>query len=86
MKWFSKGIDYLRKLFYNEYELTVWFTEEEIYDAGGNLMTARKSPKIFRLTSVNKLTQKHVIGKEKGGGKLVIKTQKPFDYNLRKIH
>lgn len=66
--------------------MTVWFVEEEIYDASGNLMSVKRSEKVFYLTGIDKLTPKHIIGKEKDGGKIVIKTQKPFDYNLRKTH
>lgn len=85
MQWFSHIVDFFRDLFYNEYELTVWFVEEEVYDATGNLMSVRRNPKVFYLTSIDKLTQKHIIGKELDGGKLIIKTHKPFDYNLREI-
>ena len=76
--------DKIKDWFKEEYELTVWFTVEEIYDGNGILSVRKKSEKVFLLSKVDKLTQKHIIGKDPSGKKIVIKTDLPFDYTLLK--
>lgn len=85
MNWWKKLVDYVRSLFYHEYEVTVWFSNEDIYDGKGVLLVSKKIEKVFHMTEITKLTAKHIVGKEKGGKRIEIRTQKPFDYNVRKI-
>ena len=68
-----------------EYELTVWFVDQTVTDAEGNV-TANKSKKVFSLSEVNKKTNTHFLGKDMDGNKIEIKTVEPFDFYLRKIY
>jgi hypothetical protein len=77
-------VNWLKKVAYEEYELTVWFKDkEEIID--GRKVHPR-SKKIFKLKSIGKRTPTHVKGVELDGKAFEIRTVEPFDYMIRKIY
>jgi hypothetical protein len=64
---------WIKSLFADEYELTIWFQGAE-------------KKKIFHVKSISKKTQKHIIAKDLEGNQIEIKTNDPFDYQLRKLY
>jgi len=76
-RWWNKAI-------YEEYELTVWFKDQEQIIEGRKVHPHSK--KIFKLKSISKRNPKHIKGKELDGNDFEIRTVQPFDYMIRKIY
>ena len=64
---------WFKGLFADEYELTIWFQGAE-------------NKKIFKVKSISKKTQTHIIAKDIEGNQIEIRTEKKFDYQLRKLY
>lgn len=78
-------VAWIRSLFVEEYELTVWFhSETQITDLGTKTIH-RSQPKTWRLRKIHKITQNYVLARETDGTRLEIRVKEKFDYNLRKI-
>lgn len=73
------------KIFYEEYELTVWFLKDSERDNRGNIVTTR-THKRYLLKKITKKTPKHIKGKDMDGRAFEIRTVEPFDYQIRKIY
>lgn len=72
-------INWIKTLFLEEYELTVWYS-------GGTEFDPKTTKRTYRLKSISKKTQTHVKGTLMNGHTLEIKTTKPFDYQIEKIY
>jgi len=73
------------KIFYEEYELTVWYLKDSERDSYGNIVTTR-THKRYLLKKISKKTPKHIKGKDMDGRAFEIRTVEPFDYQIRKIY
>lgn len=73
------------KIFYEEYELTVWFLKDSERDNRGNIVTTR-THKRYLLKKITKKTPKHIKGKDMDNRAFEIRTVEPFDYQIRKIY
>jgi hypothetical protein len=81
-EWFYR---ILRKLFCNEWELTVFFSGETTILQDGSRITSH-SPKSYRCKKMIKLSPKHIVFIRVDNTKHEIKTTEPVGYDLRKIH
>lgn len=68
--------EFIKKLLKEEYELTVWF-------ANG---AEPRVKRVFRLKKVTKLTNQIIEGVDVTGGKIIVKVNEPFDYQLKKVY
>lgn len=82
--WYKKFWDWIKSLFVEEYELTVWYVYEMNEDPRG-MKTVRRKSRTYILSDITKRTNKHIVGKESNGERFEIKTVEPFDYQIRKI-
>jgi len=76
----NKILDFFRDLFYEEYEVTIWFKVKETE------FKRESTKKVFHFKEITKKSQTHFVGKTQSGEQVVIKTTEPFDYCIRKIH
>lgn len=72
-------INWIKTLFLEEYELTVWYS-------GGTEFDPKSTKRVYKMKSISKKTQNHIKGVKTNGHPLEIKTTKPFDYQIEKIH
>lgn len=75
----KKLINWLKTLFLEEYELTVWYKSGTEFDP-------KTTKRVYRLKSISKKTQTHFKGTMMNGHSLEIKTTEPFDYQIEKIY
>ena len=76
---------WLKTLFLEEYELTVFFKGETKVLADGTRIESG-APKTFRVKKIKKLSEKHIIFIDVDKKRHEIKTTEPTGYNLIKIH
>ena len=81
---FNSIREYFKRIAYEEYELTVWFKDQEEIIEGRKIHP--RSKKVFKLKSISKRNPTHVKGKELDGKDFEIRTVEPFDYMIRKIY
>ena len=82
----QKFVEWLKDLFYEEYEVTIWFHKETLETERGLKVDDFTEPKVFRFETIKKLTPTHLKGVDIEGNIVEIRTQKPFNYNVKKIH
>ena len=71
---FGKMIEWIKKLFYNEYEVTVWHT-------------GSPDPKaVFTLIKVTKKSNTKIEGIDIRKKPFEYSSPEPFNYQIRKIH
>jgi hypothetical protein len=67
--------NWLKRLLYDKYEVTIWFTED-----------GKKTKSFFELSELSKIDQTSLRGRDMDGRKINIKTTEKFDYQVRKIY
>ena len=67
--------NWLKRLLYDKYEVTIWFTED-----------GKKTKSFFELSELNKFYQTSLRCRDIDGRKFNIKTTEKFDYQVRKIY
>ncbi len=75
----KKLTEWLKTLFLEEYELTVWYK-------GGTDFDPKTTKRVYRMKSISKKTQTHFKGTQTNGKSLEIKTTSPFDYQIEKLY
>lgn len=68
----QKLVKWLKDLFLEEYEVSVW-------PAGGEKET-------YTFKKIEKITQTHIIATEMDGRRFELMTVDPFNYQVKKIH
>lgn len=81
----KRSREWLRDIFAEEYELTIWFHKETHISETGVKIISHTEPKTFRLTGLSTLNQNKVVGRDVYDNPFRIVTSQPFDYNLTKI-
>jgi len=76
----NKIIEYFKDLFYEEYEVTIWFKVKT------SQFETESTKKVFHFKSIQKKTQTHFVGIDKSGEVVEIKTTEPFDFQIKKVH
>lgn len=82
--WYQRLWNWVLILFLEEYELTVWYVYETVFDENGN-RAHKRSRRTYQLKRITKKTNTHIQGVDVNGMPFEIKTVEPFDYELRKI-
>ena len=76
-------IEWLKRLWLEEYEVTIWFNKEKL-----NPFTDEKarSKKVFHMKKIQTKKQTHFRGIDIDNNQIEIKTTEPFDYQIKKIY
>lgn len=69
-----------------EYVVKIWFAKKIKEFKDGPTIIDYAPPKIMRMGTISKLTQTELTGTDLEGNPVSIKTEYPFNYNLKKIH
>jgi len=72
-------------LFFEEYEIVVWFHKESQINEHGLKSVSYTEPKTYYMSRLDKITHTHIKGKDINGNPLEIKTTQPFNYNVKKL-
>lgn len=78
--------EWFKDVFYEEYEVIVWFPKRIKVFGNDPEIIEYAEPKTFHLSDVSVLTQTEIAGKDLDGNPVIIKTSYPFNYNFKKIH
>lgn len=71
-------IEWIKSFWATEYVLTVWYP-------GGTEYDPKTTRRVYKMESISKKTQTHLIGVQTNGNPLEIKTTKPFDYQIEQV-
>lgn len=77
--------NWLKTLFLEEYELTIFFKGETKVLADGTRIESG-APKTFRVKKIKKLSEKHIVFIDVNKQRHEVKTTEPVGYNLVKIY
>jgi len=78
-------ITWLKKLLYEEYEVTIWFVKE-VGKTKDGVSRKVKSKKVFSLKKISTKKPNHFKGIDTAGNPIEIRTSEPFDYQIKKIY
>ena len=75
-------IEWLKRLWLEEFEVTIWFTKDKnpLDDSPA------RSKKIFNMKKITTKKQNPFKGVDVDGNEIEIKTTAPFDYQIKKIY
>lgn len=76
--------DLCRLWFTDEWELTVYYTGQSTITSEGHVVTT-KSPEIYNVRKMKKLTPKHIVFIDMDKHLVEIKVTEPVGYTLRKV-
>ena len=76
-------IEWLKRLWLEEYEVTIWFNKEKLNPFADE---KARSKKVFHMKKIQTKKQTHFRGIDKDNNQIEIKTTEPFDYQIKKIY
>lgn len=68
-------VTWIKRVFIEQYELTVWFTEPD----------GSKRKEVYELKRIDKKSANHIIGVDPHNMHFEICTVAPFDYQIKKV-
>lgn len=82
-------INYLKRAligaFIDRYRVTVWFVDQKGYDASGAVVVLTRSKKVFHFKRLDKVSAKHIKGKNIHNNMIEINSVEPFNYEIKKV-
>ena len=76
-------IEWLKRLWLEEYEVTIWFNKEKLNPFADE---KARSKKVFHMKKIHTKKQTHFRGIDIDNNQIEIKTTEPFDYQIKKIY
>ena len=76
-------IEWLKRLWLEEYEVTIWFNKEKLNPFADE---KARSKKVFHMKKIQTKKQTHFRGIDIDNNQIEIKTTEPFDYKIKKIY
>tara|TARA_B100000401_G_C52721866_1_gene679031 strand:+ start:293 stop:526 length:234 start_codon:yes stop_codon:yes gene_type:complete len=76
-------IEWLKRLWLEEYEVTIWFNKEKLNPFADE---KARSKKVFHMKKIQTKKQTHFRGIDIDNNQIEIKTTEPFDYQIKKIY
>ena len=76
-------IEWLKRLWLEEYEVTIWFNKEKLNPFADEKV---RSKKVFFMKKIQTKKQTHFRGIDIDNNQIEIKTTEPFDYQIKKIY
>ena len=76
-------IEWLKRLWLEEYEVTIWFNKEKLNQFADE---KARSKKVFHIKKIQTKKQTHFRGIDIDNNQIEIKTTEPFDYQIKKIY
>ena len=76
-------IEWLKRLWLEEYEVTIWFNKEKLNPFADE---KARSKKVFHMNKIQTKKQTHFRGIDIDNNQIEIKTTEPFDYQIKKIY
>ena len=76
-------IEWLKRLWLEEFEVTIWFTKEKVNPLDDS---PSRSKKVFNMKKITTKKQTHFKGVDIDGNEIESKTTAPFDYQIKKIY
>ena len=78
--------EWIRRLFYEQYILEVYFAQEVILDPTSSLKVVKRERAEYHVKRIMKRSTTHIIAKDLRGNRLEIKSIEPFGYTIKKIY
>tara|TARA_B100000927_G_scaffold280198_1_gene264481 strand:- start:4755 stop:4988 length:234 start_codon:yes stop_codon:yes gene_type:complete len=76
-------IEWLKRLWLEEYEVTIWFNKEKLNPFADEKV---RSKKVFFMKKIQTKKQTHFRGIDIDNNQIEIRTTEPFDYQIKKIY
>ena len=76
-------IEWLKRLWLEEYEVTILFNKEKLNPFADEKV---RSKKVFLMKKIQTKKQTHFRGIDIDNNQIEIKTTEPFDYQIKKIY